>query len=853
MKTLTSLLESIRHVYTNTTISFVFPTIYIVVTSRSFEEQDDERRVQSLSKQLNCTPDEILDIARRSSAQLLLLTEEEIQNDYSFVNSNKNNHWLSIYNKNFTENINKKESGKYRIIHFYGQKGGQARSSVVGALARNLADDGHKVLVIDADIEAPTLNTIFGIEHVEIEQTLMGYAGWSTEPSYTSNPATPGVYFIGCRPTSDDWEIDYSTFALRCSLDPETLADTFTKIAEMHLETSDNFDTVLVDHRTGAANSIIPIMNALPGPCVIFSRPDNQTTWMHGIKTLLSFNPENPGAFISFSLDNQKKQGSTTESEAELKEKLLEMLSDAISEGAEDPEPLPPDELERFYIQWMYDRAFFNSTLPKTSQLQTENISSLKQLKEVLGITRPVERSVQESPKENNKTSPSGIIDETWFVESDMTRAILQIDSNLNYIFGRKGTGKSRLFKESVDRGIGLPLLAPSEYGEIDHNILNSSDSSIKSLLRKTKDNYEEFWWILISARLEAEKSNSTYKSIIQAYAKLDIEKLSEMADPINVSEQLKSRKITLLADGLETAVLPTQLRPFVDAILSCMNTIQNSSDFRQRLNIRLFLRVDLAIGTQNIEQQTSGRRIDLYWDEQAQMNYALACIASNEWVKENFSETISKIENQKNEICLGRLPSEVCEDFILQIFPDSLRRSNIKTITFIKTYFRDASSQSNDHLATFYPRLFLNFISSLSENLKLSKNPFDSARKIDQTAIFESYDKAAKNFINEARQELSHAILLNDDQQENLRQITKLLDALQGQTTPFSLDLLIKNLHAEIGKSVPEEHIRTALLTMKEMGIFESTPKTPTKWRAGRVYKSALRMKFVRGAKAKV
>ncbi len=853
MRTLSELLEKIRETYQNALVSFSFPTIYIIVSSPEFENLDESQRVLLVIKKCEIDEEELSRVIESSSSQLLLLTELELHEDYSFLlTTDSNNHWLSQHNSCFKKNIQHKNTENISTIHFYGQKGGQARSSVVGALARDLADNGHKVLVIDADIEAPTLHTIFGIENIQIENSLMGYSGWAGEPSYTSNPAIPGVYFIGCRPTDQAWEMDYEAFSLRCALDPKSLSDIFLKILDIDNIKSGEFDTILVDHRTGTTTSVIPIISTIPGPCVIFSRPDNQTTWLQGIKTLLSFNPKNPGAYVSFSLDSLKKKGSTTESEAEFKEKLLEILSEALAVEAEDPEPLPTDVLERFYIPWIYDRAFFNSSLPKISQLQTENIYALNQLKEILGINKPSIKPVQLEAKPQAKTSSSGIIDQTWFVESDMTRSILQQDSNLNYIFGRKGTGKSRLFKESVERGIGLPLLSPSEYGQIDPNIPNSSDTYIKTILNKINDDYETFWWALISARLEAEKSNIQYKSILQGYARLSYEQLAQDVTPLQVAEKLKSRKINLLVDGLETAVPSTKLKRFVEGIILCMNTVQNSSDFRQRLSIRLFIRVDLAIGSQNIEQQTSGRKIDLYWDEQAQMNYALACLASNSWVQRSFPETIKEIEKHKQDICLGRLSTEDCESFLLQIFPENLRRSNIKTITFIKTYFRDASSQDNEHLATFYPRLFYNFIESLFAHLQKLPSPVDENGKIEQSSIFESYDTAANNFINDAKQELAHAITLDPELTENLRKVNLLLDALKGKATPFTLDSLAQKIHSDIASSISEEAIKGALRTMKDMGFFEQTPKDVSKWRAGRVYKSALKMKFVRGIKAK-
>jgi Mrp family chromosome partitioning ATPase len=845
MKTFSELWTTLKANYPSTILNFVFPTTYILVISSDFKEITEENRLGIVADVCGIKPSCIESIINNNSAEVLAITPSELETDFSFLqNSSINNHWLSIYNQDFKKNIRLQNSNGRKVVHFYGQKGGQARSSVVAATARSLADEGHKVLVIDADIEAPTLHTIFGIEELLIEHTLMGHAGWALAPSYTSNPTIPGVHFIGCRPSDSIWEMDYATFTLRCSLDPQTLVNVFEELSSPQ-SGLDDFDIVLIDHRTGAANSVIPIITTLPGPCLVFSRPDNQTTWMEGIKTLFSFNPESPGAFISFSLDNMKKHGDTTESEGEQKEKFLEILADAIAAGADDPEPLPADELERYYVQWVYDRAFFNSSLPKISQLQTENIYALNQLKEILGISRPPEKVEPFKLAEDNRTSASGIVDETWFVESETARAVLQKDSNLNYIFGRKGTGKSRLFKESIERGVGLPLLSPSEYEAVDPNIPNSSQTYVYELINKCEEDYRVFWWLLLAARLDSDSSSALYKSKLEEYAKLSYSELKDQGTPGNVSEKLKSRRVTLLIDGLETAVPSMNLLRFVESILQCMNLVQNSSEFRQHLNIRLFLRVDLAIGSQNIEQQTFKRKIDLHWSEQAQMNYVLACIAANKWVAQAFPEEMEILNKNKKDICLGTLPTEACEEIILRIFPEKLRRSNIKTITFIKTYFRDASSQTNEHLATFYPRLFLKFTLSLFEKLNLAAAPIDSMGRIEQAAFFDSYDKAANDFINEARQELSHAISLDPDPSTNATKIRSFLENLRGKPTPFSLENLVKTIHSDM--DLPEAKVKTALQTMKDMGFFETTPKDSTRWRAGRVYKSALHMKFVR------
>lgn len=845
MDNLTSLLEKLRDTCSEVRVRFSFPMLYVCVIDDAFEGVEQGYRLSTVSHKIDSG--DLERIFDASGAYLLLLTKKEYDEEYSFLDDSEAiGHWLSYHSDN--PNVRKGNLAEgVRVIHFYGQKGGQARSSVLATFARSLADEGHRVLIIDADIEAPTLNILLEIPDLHVESTLMGYSGFSKDLSYTSNPSVPGVSFIGCRPSGDGWEIDHEAFVLRATTDPSVLVHAMKLIEQVHLD-SGGFDTVLIDHRTGVANSVIPIVAALPGACVIFSRPDNQTNWTSGIESLLAFYPESPGAFISFSLDHQKLKGNPTQIEDEQKEKCLSILSKVMSKSAEDPESVDPEFLDSYYIDWVYDRAFFNYSFPKLSQLQADNEKSIKQLKEVLDIRKPVASNIAPSGSEVSMTSPSGVVDETWFVESDMTRSVLDNSSSLNYILGRKGTGKSRLFKEAYQRRVGSPLLAPSEFVEIDASVLNSGEALLQSLLKKIKGDYRDFWWCLIYCKLKDGVDGRSYKDYLEQCVSLDHDVFVKEIDPQAIKKHLSRSRQTFIIDGLETVVPANQLKSFVDGLLSCMNVVQSDPDYRSRLSMRLFLRLDLAIGSQNIEQQVSGRKVELSWTEKAQLNYVLASLAASDFMRDNFSDAITTIENNKDLVCSGSLSVEDSEAIMLKIFPEKLKRNNIKTITFIKSYFRDASSYTTEQHATFYPRLFMNFIARLSDKSLAREGGYKGGDGlIDQSLIFEAYEEAARDFMNEAQQEMKHAIDLDDDPRVNEEKVAQFIEALQGKLTPFKRDALVDVIADDMASSVTKDRIGHALHTMKQMGIFEQTPKDKTKWRAGRVYKLALGMKFVR------
>jgi hypothetical protein len=62
---------------------------------------------------------------------------------------------------------------------------------------------------------------------------------------------------------------------------------------------------------------------------------------------------------------------------------------------------------------------------------------------------------------------------------------------------------------------------------------------------------------------------------------------------------------------------------------------------------------------------------------------------------------------------------------------------------------------------------------------------------------------------------------------------------------TPFDRRTLAASMRNSL--KIPKAHIDATLEAMKEIGIFEEHPRTPGSWRAGRVFKAALKMKYGR------
>lgn len=860
MITLKTLFEKLNESYgNNVSIKFSFPSFYIVVNNDSPEITNSISGVELVADSISHLmlnnseykgASSIEYCLSRNNCTLLIGNKDDIEQQYSFLDDDENVHWLSMFNS-----LGKKieqEPSRIRAIHFYGNKGGQARSTFLACLARYLADEGIRVLLVDADVEAPTLNHILGIKDVPAESSLMNLCdNFGIPPKPAVSSTIPGIGLISCRPSDPSWDADYISFCLKCSTYPHILSGGVNELKMLVNSSSDsfNYDVVFFDHRTGVSQSVIPVIHSWPGSCVIFSRPDSQTTWFDGLGELLKFYPENPGVFISFDMDANNNHRYMPVGEEILRENLLLQLSDAMSLMSE--ESLSPEELEEYYIKWGYDRSFIKGGIPQISQLQGENVRAIKAVCNILSIESVIKKnSASFIATEVINPSVSGARDETWFVESDTTRLILNKDSNISYILGRKGTGKSRIFREAISTGVGIALIAPAEFDSTSGLVL-SSDIYLRAIRLALNNNYFSFWWCLIYCRIISD-NDLEYKENIISMSQKDEFEIKSITDPIKVINLLNESKneVTLLIDGLETMVdlKPTEIREFVASLLSCMATIHSSTDFSRYLKIKAFLRMDLIVGTQNIEQQLEGRSVELSWNEQAQLNYNIACIAANTAISDLFPEVKERINKLQAEIKSGRLDTGECEALLLEVFPEKLKRSNLKSLTFLKTYFRDASSAMQEHKATFYPRLFLNFITQIGTRLSTSReSSIDGHQKIENSIIMDSYEDAAMGFLSDVKQELYYALDLHDEFSENRVNIDKLIGEFNSYKTPFSFDETVSLLSTELGDSIPQQKIRDSLNRMKSMGIFEATAKDSDRWRAGRVYKSALKMKFVR------
>ncbi len=825
--------------------SFSFPYVKVLVSSVRFKDVDESEREVLLAQALRISIDEL----RKTANQSLLLIRPIAPGEESTFNGNRGTHWLAA----LTNSVAPSRAPEIPAVHFYGYKGGQARSTILAESALSLAKDGWRVLAVDADLEAPSLSTLFSASSPTLASTLLGLSQNSEllQPLtvYSDAAGSGTVDLVNCWPVGASYSIDAAAFALRCVLEPTVLQNSLLRLISFAV--GERYDAVLVDHRTGISPAVLPAFAAIPGQAVITIRLDEQ--WQLAkpfLRLVMNASSSKPGILMVWKPDSEDAR-SFSQRTFRQREDLLEMLADSIqTDDTEEDDPISSSDISDHFVTWPYDSAFRMQRLPDPDNLDFENQNAIARLRSLLGFGRRIAPTVQKV------TSISGAKDQGDLIITRALKDLLTPANPFSYILGRKGTGKTRLARELAARGIGNPLLVPDD--SIEELGLRSGSPEIRDAISKCIGQPDHFWLSLISAGIRV---NPTSKAELSKAFTEEIQKSRASLDIISSWQQTHTRRVFLL-DSIETTFRSNVMPVFLDSLFRVLSMIEGESRVADLVKFRVFLRRDLAQPSfvQNIEQQLYGKSLELSWDYQSILNFILSRIGQNPWYRENFPELCEKIDKRMTLILAGELGILESEELLLMAFPAKVNRNNLMMMTFLRTYFSDSASDrgpgdssSTDDVRRYYPRVFDDFLSSMPADLQDPHGKTISLLedgRINQQRIFRSHETAANNYLLGIKQELAYLLSLSENYEENLAQIDRLLGAFDGLQTPFKIEDRVMELAKVTG--LPTESIRGALEKMKEVGMFEPRPDYPGEWRVGRLFKSSLRMKYVRTRGAK-
>jgi len=819
---------------------FQFPYLHIVCISSEFEGLDGDRReIRACERMSQSTA-----AVRKTAADCLFTLEWMTPSEAgSQTFTNRGIHWLSAFVR--SDDALKKSSNRVdsvHVAHFFGYKGGQGRSTVLACLAQKLALEGIKVLALDGDIEAPSLDRFFNVNAKNLSATLLGIVRDQTTvdalPAYIGK-GRGEVRLISCRPNDASFDIDFSAFALKTGLFPGSLADGIGRIQNWAREQS--FDVILVDHRSGMAPATLTWMEALPGPTVVFARLDEQWRGMESVlRAVLESNPDNPGVIVSFKPDEENEDSYRRRSSAQRNDLLLH-IGQAIAKSAQqeetnenNSEDIDPADIEDHWILWPYDQAFRTLTLPGHEALGTRTKDALAELSRLLDMPLP---------KEELQLSSIGSRDQGDLIQTEALTRLRQPGNSYRYILGRKGTGKTRIARQLALEKLGEPLLV-DDNSELPSG-MRTAELEFKQAAEKYTKEKDGLWWAILVAGLEG--TNTKKESLREKVSSILSDEVSASTLQRRALNALpKTGTRTFLMDGIETAFTVSEMAFFIEALFRFMNTIQTDDRFNGQVEVKLFLRTDFVglagRSAQNLEQQLEGRQLSLYWDYQRILSFLLSRVPNKQFFSKYFDKAVVEISKSMDVICRGEMSHKDEERLILRMFPQKLSRFNILTSTFLRLHFADKQG-GND---AYYPRVIDAFLSKLDQ---IGGNLGPSAvidGRLDQKLIVEAHEKASAEYMDQLKQELQHLLdfkLGNLD--ENRAKLDIWINAFSGRTTPFEIDEMVNHLtgKTELDSSV----VKRCLEQMRDLGIFETVPDSIDKWRTGRLFKSTLKMKYNR------
>ena len=853
MKSLSGVLTELRANWADLEVKYLHPSLYLVITDDRFSGiETPDRDIEVLST-FNGDRDAVQNLLEASNVILSVLTPNERVGEMSFLDQvSAGHHWIEFL-ANATATQKTHASQMQKIIHFYGYKGGQGRSTVLSMLAKAMAEDGYRVLVVDADIEAPSLPVQFDVRIDALESTLLGGVqyGLRVAPQQVFSGRGQGtIDLIACKPSGTEYNLDLAVFSLNTALNPLSLQDHFAKL----LAGQSSYDLVFIDHRSGISSSVLPLVDSHPGPTVICVRLDEQSDEADEyIRVLLGMNSSNPGLFVSFSLDPEETGDRFADQSGARIEALLDILGSCIeAEGrtGDDPE-LTPDALREYWVSWYHDRSFLKKPSPPLSSLLSANRDALTKIRELTGLSDPKKMSpilATQGIDLRNLTN-SGNTDEGLLIQTEALRKLRASNSNYRYIFGRKGTGKTRLVRALVEEGLGKTLLSAED------DSVATSISSADTLFIDLADMLfrsgaaDKLWWVLLDCALKA-PSQPVSECMREWLRRIELDgaasiRTSEIAELLNNLEHQ-----VFFIDGVETAFRSAQMPAFVQGLFRFLGLIQSNATIASRLTIRLFLRTDLVqLAAENVEQQVEGRQLTLAWDTQSILNFALTRIAALQWFRDSFPSTVEKIEANGRTLAEGELPVDECSEVLLEIFPANYKRNNLRTLTFLKTYF----SEGEGDAASFYPRIYDAFLRAIDKpsiiGPSAARLPQIEEGHVGQQLIVQAHDYASEQYLKQVTAELKNLVTLAEDPTENSVRVDALLPLFRGLPTPFVVTTCLDTVCQKLSNDfqIERDRVKSALDQMKRVGIFEERPGWNGYWRAGRLFKNALGMKYVR------
>ena len=109
----------------------------------------------------------------------------------------------------------------------------------------------------------------------------------------------------------------------------------------------------------------------------------------------------------------------------------------------------------------------------------------------------------------------------------------------------------------------------------------------------------------------------------------------------------------------------------------------------------------------------------------------------------------------------------------------------------------------------------------------------------MNQSLVIQAHEEVSKRYFNELKQELGNIIDTKADT------LDRVIEALAEKSTPFDRQTLVEQLAKDT--SVTRDEVERVIDGLYQSGVFERLRENTSRYRCGRLFKQALRMKYNR------
>jgi len=754
------------------------------------------------------------------------------------VTSNIVSNDLSVFEPLTFRGVDKDETDEYPIVvTFYSFKGGVGRSTALASTAYLLAKEGKKVLILDMDFEAPSLDKLFNVGEMDqyhkagLVEIIRKIENEDKEMDLTRYmiPIDDNILLIPAGQISPYYIYGLSQIDLKryYRFERNPLRELFDMLKELRFEP----DFILVDSRTGISNISAPLLLDLSDMAVIFFYPHPQAK-------------DGTDLLVNSILASKNRRSFTNE--------LRFVLS-----------PLPPSDMQTNFIynlgkEWIinyvdkinsirnfhkqekldlkYDDIFtsiyyneqmaFRTSISNDEQVIqpyrriAEWIDALSNKKELDKF--PNKPELLETIKiETGIAEDQDNLKEFYVKTKDYKKSL---SDDIVLIIGRKGAGKTALFKilEAERKSQSITLRPPKP--EDDPYFL-SKDALLEIEKHLKESNWELYWGIITIFKLidytQISMDKFYVNNIIQEYLRLkncntEIEFKSQLVKSIlelikkpvlsteiytclnTIVGYINFSKLYLLCDGLDRGfgeeIKQEQRRDKI--IIGLFDFMNTASSLFDNLKFKIFLRYDIwdRLKFQN-KSHFYGRTTRLSWQEKNEYYKTLLKQVYRNQAKEALDYLYMQINKDK-------LPEEV-DDWdenqiynVLGLLVGERMKGGKSAYTknWIWTRLADGNSE---HSPRYLFQLFREALEFEKEEYR--KNPYERSL-IRPRALINALKTVSEQAVS---------ALINEEYKE----LSILKDYLNGKVLPIKLSEFpekikpeIINLGLNVGLLVPYE-----------------------------------------------